>query len=210
MTRNNRRFSTLILATALTAITGSLSHAGPATYLSSDASRCEIFKSLSRDIPGECAFSARSGEAGQKMRTRGLTRGLVIHGASTAEAKPAGRQETDKELAIAMRVEFEFNSFELTAEAKQVLDRVAEVLNHELMSDKRVMIEGHADAVGSNSYNLTLSQARAGAVRAYLEKEHQVVTARLDHVGKGEAELYDASNPTAAINRRVEFRNLSQ
>ena len=196
----------MALATALTAVFSPVSHAGSATYLSSDASRCEIFRSLSRDIPGDCALVAYNGNYRQKSRTRGL----VLHDADVVAAKETVRQEPRKQLAIAMRVEFEFDSFELTAEAKETLDRVAAVLNHELMTGKQVRIEGHADASGPEAYNLSLSQLRARAVRAYLVEERRVDASRLTHVGKGEIEPYDRKNPEAGINRRVEFRNLSQ
>ena len=87
---------------------------------------------------------------------------------------------------------------------------MAAVLNHELMTGKQVRIEGHADASGPETYNLSLSQLRARAVQAYLVEEGRVDASRLTHVGKGEIEPYDRKNPEAGINRRVEFRNLSQ
>lgn len=206
MIKKSILLSTMTLATALTSVFSPMSHAGPATYLSSDASRCEIFRSLSRDIPGDCALVAYNGNHSQKSRTRGL----VLHDADGVAAKKVVRQEPKKQMAIAMRVEFEFDSFELTADARETLDRVAAVLNHELMTGKRVRIEGHADASGSETYNLSLSQQRARAVRAYLVEERSVDASRLTHVGKGEIEPYDPRNPEAGINRRVEFRNLSQ
>ena len=107
------------------------------------------------------------------------------------------------------RVQFEFDSFTLTDDARAVLDRLAGVLNDELMADKVVQIEGHADASGSDGYNLTLSQLRARAVRAYLIKEHHIAEDRLPFVGKGESEPYDAANPSDPINRRVVFTNLT-
>jgi outer membrane protein OmpA-like peptidoglycan-associated protein len=106
-------------------------------------------------------------------------------------------------------VQFEFDSFELTADAKAVLDRLAGVLNDELMQDQVVEIEGHADAQGSEDYNLTLSQLRARSVRAYLIQQHRISPDRLPFSGKGESELFDATNPMAPVNRRVVFTNLT-
>jgi OmpA-OmpF porin, OOP family len=77
------------------------------------------------------------------------------------------------------------------------------------MQDKTVEIDGHADASGSADYNLTLSQLRARAVRAYLIQQHGIAPERLPFVGKGETELYDPAHPTAAVNRRVVFTNLT-
>ena len=72
-----------------------------------------------------------------------------------------------------------------------------------------VQIEGHADASGPDTYNLTLSQLRARAVRAYLIEQHGITPERLPFVGKGESEPYDARNPAAPVNRRVVFTNLT-
>ncbi len=90
-----------------------------------------------------------------------------------------------------------------------MLDRLAGVLKDDLMQDKTVEIDGHADASGSADYNLTLSQLRARAVRAYLIQQHGIAPERLPFVGKGETELYDPAHPTAAVNRRVVFTNLT-
>ena len=101
------------------------------------------------------------------------------------------------------------NSFDLTGDAQGVLDRLAGVLNDDLMHGQVVQIEGHADAQGPDEYNLTLSQLRARAVRTYLMEQHGISADRLPFIGKGETELYDASNPTAPVNRRVVFTNLT-
>ncbi len=107
------------------------------------------------------------------------------------------------------RVQFEFDSFRLTADAKHDLDRLAGVLKSDLMQDKTIEIEGYADATGPADYNLTLSERRAEAVRAYLIQEHGIAAARLPFVGKGATEFYDPAHPTAAVNRRVAFTNLT-
>ena len=90
-----------------------------------------------------------------------------------------------------------------------VLDRLAGVLKDELMQDKTVEIQGHADAVGPAEYNLSLSQLRARSVRAYLIQEHGIAPERLPFVGKGESDPYDPTQPTAGVNRRVVFTNLT-
>jgi outer membrane protein OmpA-like peptidoglycan-associated protein len=69
------------------------------------------------------------------------------------------------------------------------------------------MIEGHTDAVGDETYNQTLSEQRALAVRQYLAGK-QVDAARLETVGKGETELLEAADGEAAVNRRVRIINL--
>ncbi|MFO7447513.1 MAG: OmpA family protein, partial [Ignavibacteriaceae bacterium] len=59
-------------------------------------------------------------------------------------------------------VNFEFGKSTLTPEAYPVLEHAAEMLREN--PDIRVEIQGHTDNVGSDSYNQTLSQARANTV----------------------------------------------
>ena len=112
-------------------------------------------------------------------------------------------------LSISDRVQFEFDSFRLTDDAKAVLDRLAGVLKSDFMRDKTIKVEGYADATGPADHNLTLSQHRAEAVRTYLIQEHGIAAARLPFVGKGATDFYDPAHPTAAVNRRVTFTNLT-
>ena len=189
-----------LLATTLSLGLAWQAHAGSAKYLSKDASRCEIFRSLSKVVPGDCASDEDQ---------EGLTRGLVIHDGTRAQPAAVVQKNPPKDLAIAMRIEFEFDSFVLTSEAKQMLGQVAVVLNDDLMRDKAILIEGHADASGSDAYNMVLSRNRARAVHAYLVQEYKVNESRLAFDGRGETQLYDPQNPTSNVNRRAEFRNLS-
>jgi outer membrane protein OmpA-like peptidoglycan-associated protein len=72
--------------------------------------------------------------------------------------------------------------------------------------ERRVLIEGHTDNVGSESYNLELSQHRADAVRDFLI-QNGVNAAQITARGYGEMSPV-ASNATAAgrqQNRRVEI-----
>lgn len=69
-----------------------------------------------------------------------------------------------------------------------------------------VMLVGHTDADGSDTYNQGLSERRAAAAAAYLASQG-VPRTRIDATGRGESEPV-ASNDTAAgkaQNRRVEI-----
>jgi outer membrane protein OmpA-like peptidoglycan-associated protein len=105
-------------------------------------------------------------------------------------------------------VEVEFDSYGLDQEAIEFLDRLANVINSDLMAQTYIRIEGHADASGSETYNLTLSKKRAHTVRKYLIERHGIDSTKIRSLGKGEADLYDPENPNAGINRRVEFTAL--
>jgi OOP family OmpA-OmpF porin len=71
----------------------------------------------------------------------------------------------------------------------------------------KLRVEGHTDSQGKDAANMTLSQKRSEAVRAYLIKQG-VEPERLEARGFGET-VPVADNKTAngrAENRRVEFR----
>ena len=103
-------------------------------------------------------------------------------------------------------VTFEFNSSQLTAQARQVLDQLSSALRSQELAGSRILIEGHTDTVGGAEYNLGLSEQRAEAVGRYLASQ-QVDPSRLQMLGKGEREPLDADG-TAAVNRRVRVVNL--
>ena len=101
-------------------------------------------------------------------------------------------------------VNFYTDSDRLTAEAKTILNHVAEELNK--YPSVRVIIVGHTDNVGSAAYNKALSLRRAKSVARYLVGKG-VDPSRMRYAGKGEEEPI-ASNATEegrAKNRRVEF-----
>lgn len=106
-------------------------------------------------------------------------------------------------------VNFEFGSDQLTVGAKTILDGIATSLMAQ--TTVKVQITGHTDALGAQSYNLSLSQRRAKSVMLYLA-EKGVEPTRLSADGEGEFSPI-ASNDTEegrAQNRRVEFKILAQ
>jgi outer membrane protein OmpA-like peptidoglycan-associated protein len=107
-------------------------------------------------------------------------------------------------------VEFEFNSAKLKPESYPVLDEAARILTMHPEID--VEIQGHTDDIGSDEYNLKLSQKRAEAVRNYLVDVHMIEPVRLIPVGYGEKKPI-ADNSTEEgrqKNRRVEFLILKE
>lgn len=98
---------------------------------------------------------------------------------------------------------FAVNSSNLQPEARANLRSLANSLQE--YSNTELTIVGHTDSSGRDEYNMTLSQQRADAARAYL-LEQGVSPSRITTIGKGEMEPV-ADNTTATgrqANRRVE------
>ena len=89
--------------------------------------------------------------------------------------------------------------------AKDRLARVAAVLQQQ-SDDKKIVVEGHTDSIGTDDANMKLSQGRADSVREYLVSEG-VKGDRIKAVGKGETTpISDNKTPEGrANNRRVEI-----
>lgn len=93
---------------------------------------------------------------------------------------------------------------QLQPDAIANLDAIIEFVNRD--PSRKVRIEGHTDASGSDNANQVLSQQRAEAVRAALSARG-VDNARMAAIGRGES-VPVASNSSAegkARNRRVEI-----
>ncbi len=99
---------------------------------------------------------------------------------------------------------FDFDSAELTGEAKDLLREKADWLQEN--PSETVMIEGHCDERGTTVYNLALGERRANAARNYLV-DLGVSARRLGTVSYGEEKPLDPSPTEAAyrINRRAQF-----
>jgi len=101
-----------------------------------------------------------------------------------------------------LKLLFDFDSAELRPESLTELERVVTFMGD--VPFAKALVEGHTDSVGSDAYNLALSDRRAKAVFDYLSSRG-VDPARLSSVGKGET-MPIADNATdegRQQNRRV-------
>ncbi len=102
-------------------------------------------------------------------------------------------------------VNFALNSADLTVDAKDNLDAIADVFIE--FPDTELMIEGYTDTTGKEDYNLTLSKKRAKSVESYL-KSQGVGNSRFSSVeGYGEANprFSNDTKEGQEKNRRVEI-----
>ena len=93
---------------------------------------------------------------------------------------------------------------ELQPESRPVLKEIAATMTK--YGDLKILIEGHTDNVGQPAANLTLSDARAAAVKAALVADFGIAADRMETKGLGDTKPV-APNTTAegrAQNRRVD------
>ena len=104
-------------------------------------------------------------------------------------------------------VHFEFDKYDLTPTAQMNLDENAELLRDN--SDLKVVIQGNTDAIGTEAYNLTLSERRAQTVFDYL-RSNGIAPERMQTVGYGFSRpVADNKTPEGrALNRRSEIQPL--
>lgn len=103
------------------------------------------------------------------------------------------------------RIHFDFDSYVLSQQARDILTRDAEVLLKK-MPNAKVSIEGHCDERGSDEYNLALGEKRAKAAESYLVALG-VPTGRLTTISYGKEKPLDPGHTEAAwaMNRRAEL-----
>ena len=107
-------------------------------------------------------------------------------------------------IELKQQIHFQPNRAKILSDSFDVLREVAQAIKDAPVA---VRIEGHTDNVGKRKENITLSQARADAVKEYLVQEG-VESKQLKSVGFGPKRPI-APNATKAgrtLNRRVEFR----
>jgi len=100
-------------------------------------------------------------------------------------------------------VHFATDKYNLNDEAKSILDKLAAIFYEN--PDTNILIVGHTDSVGSEEYNLKLSERRAKAVTNYFTQEKGLPASRFVTKWYGETKpIYDNSTPEGrAKNRRV-------
>lgn len=136
----------------------------------------------------------------------------VADAADQCPATPAGTLVDGKGCPVTdgfvlRNVNFELDSATLTESSKTVLDSVAATLNSPANQAINVQIGGHTDVVGTEEYNVMLSQRRADAVREYMtSKGVSAERMRAQGFGTSQPVASNDSEEGRAQNRRVEFK----
>ncbi len=117
---------------------------------------------------------------------------------------------TPTQININEEIKFEHNSDILTPSAQNLLGEVASVIKANRQQIRLIHIEGHANILGTDEYNLKLSLARAESVKNYLGSQG-IENDLLTPIGYGKrrpkAEAANLSPERQLIeNRRVDFK----
>lgn len=127
---------------------------------------------------------------------------------------PAGEQvqpvvfgQLAPELQVNLQIRFAFDSAALSDDQKPKLDKICQAMEQSDVHLFRII--GHTDASGSQEYNQRLSVLRAREVASYLVEDCGIAATRLETMGMGMRFPFNAQDPRADENRRVEFQALS-
>jgi len=131
-----------------------------------------------------------------QQHKRGLQRGVVVEGGGGEEP-----------LSVNLYVNFDFNSADLTSDARITLDQLGTALRDPKLSTFNFVIAGHTDAKGAADFNQKLSERRAEAVRGYMIGQYGIAAERLSAKGYGKSQLLDPEHPEDGVNRRVQIIN---
>ena len=113
---------------------------------------------------------------------------------------------TENQLVIRLYgLTFGSGSTVITPDQFRLLTKVMKALRE--FPKQKYLIAGHTDSQGNDAYNLSLSENRAIAVRAYLEANMSLPSEQFESIGYGESKPI-ASNDSMEgrrLNRRIEI-----
>ncbi|MDR1857156.1 MAG: OmpA family protein [Desulfovibrio sp.] len=108
----------------------------------------------------------------------------------------------DSDVLVLRGVNFAFNSYALDSKAKSILNEAAALIK--ASPNRKVVLSGWTDSIGSDAYNKTLSKNRATSVKNYLAKQG-IPASRMTPVGNGKSFKYDNNTEEGRyMNRRTE------
>ena len=149
-----------------------------------------------------CKDSDNDGVADSKDNCPDKAGSMANNGCPEEKVAPANAAPINGQINDVL---FDYDRYDLTNEAKQLLDGVAEYMA--MNPSMKLKINGHTDDSGGEMNNKTLSLNRAETVAAYLQAKG-VAKSRMTTKGYGKT-MPKATNDTPEgkmMNRRVEFK----
>jgi len=149
-----------------------------------------------------------------KVNIIGVTKEIETQSTTIETAiKDLGARETDVEIQIQLSgdVLFDFDKCDILSDAEATLKKIGFIIT--AYNSPQVIIAGHTDSKGSESYNQRLSEKRAESVKKWLLENAEIDSCIIKTIGYGEIRPvapncnYDGSdNPEGRKkNRRVEM-----
>jgi OOP family OmpA-OmpF porin len=195
-------------------------------YVGNDAEGKEIMDGIAK--AGGCGFAVRAAEIMSPEGMVNFVERVFLEKAQAAPAPPPPAPKPEPVLPpppkpappppppapkvidkMTLHVLFAFDKSILTeADLKELPKAVAFVKKY---PGAKIRLDGYTDYIGTDAYNIKLSERRAAAVKDYLIKEAGVDSSKITAVGHGKADPV-ADNKTAegrVENRRVEISILS-
>jgi OOP family OmpA-OmpF porin len=108
-------------------------------------------------------------------------------------------------------INFDLGSWEITPDQASKLQVIADGLNRAIQRNPRevFLIEGHTDATGNDTDNLSLSDRRAESAAELLTQQFGVPAENLTSQGYGSQYLKEQTDGPSRINRRVTVRRIT-
>jgi outer membrane protein OmpA-like peptidoglycan-associated protein len=108
-------------------------------------------------------------------------------------------------------INFDTGSWDIAPDQAAKLQVIADGLNRAIQRNPRevFLIEGHTDAVGNETDNLSLSDRRAESAATLLTQQFGVPAENLTSQGYGEQYLKEETQGPSRINRRVTVRRIT-
>ena len=200
------RFGTVVCAGLVLAVTAHAQQVKPTVSIDDLTNKLTPGTSCS-DPSGDCSASKKAGHVqgfnigGMHAAPSGKSTAAPSHHSGHHAAATTASTPVDHKADLMLS--FEKNSSELTAQGKANADVFAQFLSSDRAKPFRYEIGGHTDAKGGKTYNMSLSQRRAQAVRDYLVS-HGVDGAKLETKGYGYSRPIPGDKPSDPNNRRVE------
>jgi outer membrane protein OmpA-like peptidoglycan-associated protein len=171
---------------------------------SEDLSKEELLRQLECRAGQDCQAPPTSRRRGFQQGRRGFTFEPFTEEERNRldQAAKAGKLPSAD-----VEIYFDFDKVDITTVAQKTLAPLGEALTDAKLASYRFVLVGHTDAKGSDTYNQTLSERRALAVKDYLVRTFGIAPDRLATYGRGKSALKNSADPFAAENRRVQVIN---
>ncbi|BEQ13320.1 peptidoglycan-associated lipoprotein Pal [Desulfoferula mesophila] len=155
-------------------------------------------------VPGPDSTMTEQEKARLEAERERRLREQRLKEAQLKEEQARGSEAKMKEVFVNTDVHFNYDRYDLSAEAKQILNEKAAYMQQH--PSIQVIIEGNCDDRGSNAYNMALGEKRAKAVEAYMVAMG-ISPSRMETVSYGEERplMMGQTEEAYAANRRVHF-----